>query len=155
MRGTPLPKDRYHLVVHVWIKNSEGKYLISKRSRTKKVYPLKLEATAGSALKGESSLGAALREVKEEVGIDLNPKMGKLVYTEVRKTLDGIIFNDIKDVWLFSYDGEVDLKNALTDEVESAKWMTVSEIYKLYDLGMMVSKRKECFDKVVSFKEGL
>ncbi len=35
VRGNPLPKEKYHLVVNVWIKNSEGKYLISKRSKTK------------------------------------------------------------------------------------------------------------------------
>ena len=29
-REDPMPKDRYHLVVNAWLKNSEGKYLISK-----------------------------------------------------------------------------------------------------------------------------
>ena len=150
-RGNPLPKDRYHLVVHVWIKNSKGKYLISQRSKTRKVNPLKFESTAGAVLKGENSLQAAIRETKEELGIALNPNMGKLVFSELRKELDGIVFNDIKDVWLFNYDGEVNLKNATTCEVESAKWMTIDEIYELYSSGMMVSKNTDCFDKVISF----
>ena len=77
--------------------------------------------------------------------------MGKLVFSELRKELDGIVFNDIKDVWLFNYDGEVNLKNATTCEVESAKWMTTDEIYELYNSGMMVSKRTDCFNKVISF----
>lgn len=151
VRGNPLPKDRYHLVVHVWIKNSKGKYLISQRSKTRKVNPLKFESTAGAVLKGENSLQAAIRETKEELGIALNPNMGKLVFSELRKELDGIVFNDIKDVWLFNYDGEVNLKNATTCEVESAKWMTTDEIYELYNSGMMVSKRTDCFNKVISF----
>lgn len=152
VRGNPIPKDRYHLVINVWIKNFEGKYLISKRSKTKLVYPLKFETVGGAVLKGENSLEAALREVKEEVGVELNPEMGKLVYSEVRKTLDGIVFSDIRDVWLFNYNGVVDLKNATTDEVESVKWMTTAEIYELYASGQMVSKRSECFDKIISLK---
>ncbi len=154
IRGNPLPKNRYHLVVHVWIKDSKGRYLISQRSKTRKVYPLKFESTAGAVLKGENSLQAAIRETKEELGIDLNPSMGKMIFSEVRKELDGIVFNDIKDVWLFNYDGEADLKNATTHEVASAKWMTIDEIYELYDSGEMVSKRTDCFDKVISFDKG-
>ena len=154
IRGNPLPKDRYHLVVHVWIKDSKGRYLISQRSKTRKVNPLKFESTAGAVLKGENSLQAAIRETKEELGIDLNSSMGKLIFSEVRKELDGIVFNDIKDVWLFNYDGEADLKNATTHEVASAKWMTIDEIYELYDSGEMVSKRTDCFDKVISFDKG-
>ena len=48
--------------------------------------------------------------MKEELGITLNPSMGKLAFSALRKELDGIVFNDIKDVWLFNYDGETDLK---------------------------------------------
>lgn len=29
VRGQPLPAGRYHLVVHVWIRNAKGQYLIS------------------------------------------------------------------------------------------------------------------------------
>lgn len=80
IRGNALPKDKYHLVVNVWIKNSNGKYLISQRSETKSVNPLKYECVGGSVLKDESSIDGAVREVKEEVGIDLKPEMGKLIF---------------------------------------------------------------------------
>lgn len=56
-------------------------------------------------------------------------------------------------MWLFKYDGEINLKNATTDEVKEAKWMTVDEIYKLYNTGMMVSPLTESFDKVVEYVE--
>lgn len=36
-RGTMMPENGYHLVVHVWIRNSEGKYLMTKRSANKKM----------------------------------------------------------------------------------------------------------------------
>ena len=53
VRGNPLPKEKYHLVVNVWIKNSEGKYLISRRSRKKSRNPLMFETVGGAVLKGE------------------------------------------------------------------------------------------------------
>ena len=50
----------YHLVVHVWIRNRKGEYLISQRSADRPMHPLKWECVGGSALKGEDSLSAAL-----------------------------------------------------------------------------------------------
>jgi len=152
VRGDKIPKDRYHLVVHVWIKNSYGQYLISQRSETRNTNPLKYECVGGSALKGEMSIDAAIRETKEEIGIDLNPETGKMIYSEVRKIANGIVFNDILDVWLFEYGGEINLKNATTDEVRKAKWMTVQEIYKLYNVDFLVSTLSYCFDKVFKYR---
>ena len=153
IRGNQLPKDRYHLVVSAWIKNSEGKYLISQRAETRDVNPLKYECVCGSVLKDENSIDGAIREAKEEVGIDLQKEMGKLVFSEVRKTINGKAYNYIRDVWLFRYDGEINLKNATTDEVKEAKWMTIDEIYELCNSGMMVSTLVECFDKIVVYAD--
>ena len=32
VRGEEIPQGYYHLVVHVWIRNRKGEYLISQRS---------------------------------------------------------------------------------------------------------------------------
>lgn len=143
VRGNPLPKNRYHLVVNVWIKNSEGKYLISKRSKTRPKNPLMFETVGGAALKGENSVKAAVREVKEELGIDLTPQKINLIHSVIRKNL-----NSISDAFLFQYDGEIDLKNATTDEVESVKWMAPNEIYELHKKGLLVDTLDYCFEKV-------
>lgn len=151
VRGNPIPKDRYHLVINVWIKNSEGKCLISKRSRKKSRNPLKFETVGGAVLKGETSIEAAIRETKEEVGVYLDPKTGKLVYSDVRKRLGDIVHNSILDVYLFKYDGPVDLKNATTDEVESIGFMTTDEISDLCKKGLFVHTLDYCFTKVFNF----
>ena len=39
VRGEQLPIDGYHLVVHVWIRNSKGEYLISQRSANRTKFP--------------------------------------------------------------------------------------------------------------------
>lgn len=40
VRGEQLPIGGYHLVVHVWIRNSKGEYLIAQRSANRPTYPL-------------------------------------------------------------------------------------------------------------------
>lgn len=85
---------------------------------------------------GESSIDGALREVKEEVGLDLDPETGKLLFTKIRGTdvkYGCKEFNDIMDVWFFEYDGDLHLEDATTDEVADCRWMTASEIRKLYE----------------------
>ena len=43
IRGEELPDNGYHLVVHVWIRNQEGKFLISQRAKHRPTNPLKFE----------------------------------------------------------------------------------------------------------------
>lgn len=136
IRGQMIPEGFYHLVVHVWIRNHRGEYLISQRSASRPTFPLMWECVGGSVLKGESSIDGALREVKEEVGLDLEQKDGKQLFSKIRGSdvrYECKVFNDIMDVWLFKYDGAMQLESATTDEVAACRWMTVSEIRKLYE----------------------
>lgn len=143
VRGTEIPENGYHLVVHVWIRNPEGQYLMTQRSEKKKTYPLTWECVGGSVLKGEQSLAAVLREVQEEVGITLQPDDGKKVLTLIRDFAEGTRVNDINDIYLFTYNGEIPLSEASTDEVAQAKWMTREEILSLYNSGKMVRVIKD------------
>ena len=143
IRGEKLPENSYHLVVHVWIKNRQGKYLMSQRAKNRPTCPLMWECVGGSVLKGETSLQGALRETKEEVGVALAPQKGKLLFSTVRKP-----FSDMVDVWLFAYDGEVSLKNATTDEVEQTVWLDRSEILKLKQENKLVDTQDYFFDQV-------
>ncbi len=95
-RGDPLKKGEYHLVVHVWMVNSRGEFLLTKRSPNKG-FPNMWESTGGSALAGKDSLSAALREVKEETGLTLDPGRGVLVSSARRE-------DSFRDLWLFRQD---------------------------------------------------
>lgn len=141
IRGEEIPEGYYHLVVHVWIKNSKGQYLISQRSANRPTFPLLWECVGGSVLKGENSLEGALREVKEEVGIDLSGIDGKVVFSKTRES-------DIMDVWLFEYNGEVSLNQATTDEVVQTKWLYPEQIRELDDDSQLVYTLKYFFDKI-------
>lgn len=146
IRGEKIPQGYFHLVVQVWIRNSGGEYLISQRSASRKKHPLMWESTGGSVLKGEDSLSGALREAKEEVGVELDPERGRLIYSVAGRVVDGRKFSDIVDVWLFDYDGPVDLTKATTDEVAQAKWMNRADIKALYESGKMVETLGYFFD---------
>ena len=148
VRGEQLPIDGYHLVVHVWIRNSKGQYLISQRSANRPTYPLMWECVDGSVLKGEDSLQGALREVKEEVGVDLLPEKGQVILSDIRKIEFGKVVNKIVDVWLFEYDGEVDLSNSTTDEVAQVDWMNREQIKELFDANMFVNTLEYFFTEV-------
>ena len=148
VRGEQLPIDGYHLVVHVWIRNSKGEYLISQRSANRPTFPLMWECVDGSVVKGEDSLQGALREVKEEVGVDLLPEKGQVILSDIKKIEFGKVVNKIVDVWLFEYDGEVDLSNATTDEVAQVAWMDRSQIKELFDADMFVDTLEYFFTEV-------
>ena len=137
IRGEEIPDGFYHLVVHVWIKNSKGEYLISQRAANRPAFPLMWETVGGSVLAGEDSLTAAIREVKEEVGLDVLPESGRLLFTKLRSIIAGKQYRDIVDVWLFHYDENLSSPIA-TDEVAQSKWMTREEIKELLDSGKMV-----------------
>ena len=143
IRGERIPDGAFHLAVHVWIRNSKGEYLISRRSAARQRFPLMYECVGGAVLQGEDSLHAAIRETEEEVGVRLQAENGKLLFSEVRRK-----FHNILDVWLFSYNGEIDLSRATTDEVAGSGWMTREQILDLYEKKELVETLGYFFEKV-------
>lgn len=127
-RGDPMQAGEFHLVVHVWIKDSRGRYLISKRSPNKELLPNYWDTTCGAAISGEDSLAAALREAKEEVGVDLNPRRGNMILRYKRHHKDRSLF---VDVWLFHKDAPDDKIVIQLEEVSEAKWADEAEIREL------------------------
>ena len=70
VRGEPIPAGLYHLVADVLVMHEDGTFLLMQRDPHKENWPGVFEPTAGgSALKGETPLEAARRELAEETGI--------------------------------------------------------------------------------------
>ena len=129
-------------------KSSKGEYLISQRSANRPTFPLIWECVDGSVLKGEDSLQGAVREAKEEVGVDLLPENGHIVFSNTIKSEFGKIANKIVDVWLFEYNGEADLSNATTDEAAQIAWMNRSLIKELFRKKMFLDTLEYFFTEV-------
>ncbi len=70
IRGEPIPDGLFHLVSEIIVKHNDGNYLLMQRDKRKHFGGM-WEATAGgSALRGETSLECAVRELREETGIE-------------------------------------------------------------------------------------
>ena len=130
-RGEKLKFGEYHLVVNIWIKNDQNEYLITQRSINKS-HPLMWECTGGSAIKGETSIDAAIREVKEELGITLNKENATFIGSTTRYYPN---CPDILDVWLFKTNISIKEIKIQKEEVNDVMWATKENIIKLYDEG--------------------
>ncbi len=129
-RGDPMQPGDYHLCVHVWMLSSRGQFLITKRSPNKG-FPNMWESTGGSALAGDDSLTAAMREVQEETGLTLDPEKGEIV---MERWGD----NYVCDVWLFRQD--FDLKDVVLQEGETCdvRYADPEKILKMAEEGDFV-----------------
>ncbi len=76
-RGAPdWPAGYFHVVAATCVVRDDNLVLLTKRAATKD-YPLTWEFPAGSALTGERSVEAAIRELREETGLSaVTQKMG-------------------------------------------------------------------------------
>ncbi len=147
-RSIPMKKGEYHLAVSVWIKNDAGEYLISKRSPMKKISPNMWETTGGVVMSGEDSLSAALREVREELGIELSAENGRIVkqYTYPHVTDDGAAHID---VWLFCQNVDINTVVLQKEETCDAMWANVERIRLMAARKLMFDY--DYFDELIAF----
>lgn len=131
-RGDVIEEGEYTLVVDVWIRNDKNEFLITKRTPNKS-FPNMWIIPGGSASLGDDSLSAALREVKEEIGIDLEPNKGRLITSFIREEL-----SSFKDVWLFNEDVDINDVVHQEDEVSDSMWATKEMIFRMIEEGTFI-----------------
>ena len=129
-RGDMMPKGDYHLVVHIWLMNSRGEFLLTKRAPNKG-FPGMWECTGGSALAGDDSLTAAIREAKEETGLTLNGENAEIM-------LYHGCADNFCDIWLFREDHDLSEVVLQPGETVDAKLADREEIYRMYHAGELV-----------------
>ena len=136
----------YGLAMNVWIKNSEGKYLIQKRSATKKILPNFWSITGGGTEVGKTTYDTAIRECKEELNIDVNSDNLELMLSLKRE-------NVFLDVWLLKED-MIQLENLelQEEEVSAVKWATVDEIKEMIKNGTFSPNIEIYFDTFLNLQ---
>lgn len=136
IRGEKLPEGRYHLVVHVVIINDRGEMLIQQRQPFKAGYPNLWDVSVGgSAVLGDSSVRAAEREVKEELGLTIS-----LAGQQPHMT---IAFADGYDDWYIVHaDPSLDELVLQPEEVQAAKWAAEDEILTMIADGTFIPYRR-------------
>jgi len=136
-KGAPMRPGEYHLSVSVWIVNDSGEFLISRRVPGKKAAPGMWEAAGGSALAGEDALTAALREVKEELGLVLDPAKGHVFSRYTWPHSDGSGAACIV-VWIFRQEAALSGLSLQREETCGAKWASKEQLRALIRDGKMI-----------------
>lgn len=114
----------YILMVIAFIQNSEGKFLIQKRSESKGG---EWAFTGGHPKAGESSLEGIKTEVKEELGIEIdNP----ILFKEAAGK------NTFCDLYYIKQDFDVNEIVLQEEEVSEVKFASIEEIDNLFDNGL-------------------
>ena len=127
-RGDDIPKNLYHLVVHVCIFNAKNQMLIQQRQSFKEGWPNMWDLTVGgSAMIGENSRQAAMREVAEELGLKIDLENTSPVITKYFS--EG--FDDI-----YILEKEIDISKLILqyEEVQAVKWAGIEEILDMIGL---------------------
>lgn len=146
LKGEQIPENRYIIVMLIFIQNSEGKFLIQKRSKQKNGL---LAATGGHAKAGETSIQAIQTEVKEEIGLDL-PEDKVELYFSGRQDEERVFFDD----YYIKLDIEDISKLKLQEEeVESVCWMTKDEIIEAKKNGTFFMNHFEEFETLIEWLE--
>ncbi len=134
-RGGFQPKGTYRLVVHICIFSSDGKMLCQKRVASKKVYPNLWDLSCGGCVDaGETLRAGALRETKEELGLDLP--------ADITPSLTVYFNYGFDDVYCVTMDVDEQAVVIQAEEVSEVRWLTQEEIYRLIDNGEFVPYNK-------------
>ena len=128
VRGHDIRSDDYHLVVHIWVRNGKGEYLIQKRADYLSLNPGIWAATGGSVVAGEESQIGALRELEEEICLRLNPD-------ELSRLMRFVEGNSIVDVWFAELDEGVLEQVRPGQEVSEVAFASKEQIKKMISTG--------------------
>ncbi len=136
----------FHLTVLAIIKRPDGKYLITKRAKTKAWAAGHFEVPGGGVKAGETSFEAVCREVKEETGLDVSAAEGGVALTYRRINPDEGD-NYFVDVYRFEMDFNEKDVNLQTEETDGFKIATLKEIEEIAEKGEFLhySSIKEAF----------
>ena len=124
LKGEEIPEGKYIVVVLVFIQNSEGKFLIQKRSERKNG---KFATTGGHPKSGESSIQGIITEVEEEIGLKLNSDDLKLYFSG--KSEEERVFWD--DYYIKIDIQDIKQLKLQEEEVSSIEWLSENEIVNL------------------------
>ena len=141
-KSVVLSGDEHIGVVVVFIENSKGEFLMQKTSVEKGSED---SSTGGHVDVGETPLTSIIREIKEELGIDVDS--GELEYL-------GFLLYDKPIRFMYYLKKDIDIKDVVVQEqeVEFVKYMSIDEIKEIISKGKITESHGILFNKMLELK---
>ncbi len=146
----------WHRAVAVFIINKNNQVLLQKRSKSKKMWPDMWDITAGGhVLAGELGFQAAIREVKEELGINVEKKDITIIGESISENIKGdIIDRHFNEYYMINKNIDEKKIKLQEDEVSEVKWIDKDEIIKKiknnYD---GITAKQGCWEYLIKYYE--
>ena len=141
-----IKENEYVLAVQCWIINTKKEVLLTQRKLDKK-YGGMWEATSGLVKSGENSSKGIKRELKEEIGIEIEDKDLKLLKTVIGE-------KTIRDIYIINKDIAIEDIKFNDGEVINAKYVTIKEFEKMIDDGQAFEWLRWFLDDYYKIIEG-
>ena len=146
VRGDKVPEGLYRLVVHVCIFDPEGRMLIQQRQPFKKGWSNMWDITVGGcAVAGDTSQDAAEREVREEIGLELDLQ-------DERPTMTTTFDGGFDDYYVLTRDVDLSSLHLQYEEVQTVRWAEKEEILRMIDDGQFISYEKSLIELLFFFR---
>lgn len=127
-KETPLNKGEYRMAVGIWVSDTAGNLLVTRRSKEKQFAPGKWENSAGHVQAGETPEDGIIRELREETGVEVSPEQIMYLGKAIVWPYLGVNYG----VRLKSRPQAVKLQPG---ETEAYRWVSKEEFSKMRERG--------------------
>ena len=120
----------WHKAVHIWIINNNGDVLLQRRCATKDSNPNMLDiSSAGHLSAGDSSLDGAIRELKEELNLDVKPNELQFIKTLKRssKYTSTFLNNEFDDLYILRTNKTIDEMSFQKEEISEIFYVSYKD----------------------------
>ena len=125
-------EGNFHRTAHIWIINDKNELLLQKRSATKKTHPNCWDISgAGHIRTNESVIDGAIRELKEELGVEAKDK--ELQYIATIKSTKNPKNLEFQYVYLLRCNKKIEEYIFEDNEVSEVKYVHFEELEKMVE----------------------
>ena len=122
----------FHRTAHVWIINNKNELLLQKRSTSKKAHPNCWDISGAGHIKAGESVGdGAIRELKEELGVEAEEK--DLQYIATIKSTKNPKNVEFQYVYLLNCNKEIEEYIFENNEVSEVKYIFYRDLEKMVE----------------------